>query len=388
MNPMNFQNSTFNLQFYQQPMPEAHKLSNYQPQAFLNATYVLSNEHQAIAPQSNNTLTNKHHRDCLDTLMTTNSSSCSEQIEETQQKDNNDETKKIFNFFAQNKYPKKEELEELAKSTNKSIKHLETWFKNRRRALALKGLFPNYQRKNKFSKEQVEILKEFFKNIKKPKKSHYEQIHQKLNQACSIKNIKNWFNHYKKKMKLGISEKKKKNKETLTTQQNTIKTSHELEIKKNEENNERNNESFMKINENPTFLNQMNFMPIQKMQTANQPSRNTLFLLPLQQNTSPYIFMPKPMNNPFIIQNYTINPLNNNYQPRQTPIILMNEPNKTNISFNNGLDATNFPNSQPNYGYVLVMNQPNVNVMNMPKQSFQVFAPQKEDFPLNQNRMS
>lgn len=388
MNPLNFQNSTFNLGFYQQSIPETHKLSNYQPQTFVNATYVLSNEHQRNVAQNNNNLTNKNHRDCLDTLMTTNSSSCSEQIEETQQKDSNDETKKIFNFFVQNKYPKKEELEELAKSTNKSVKHLETWFKNRRRALALKGLFPNYQRKNKFSKEQIGTLKEFFQNLKKPKKTHYEQIHQKLNQACSIKNIKNWFNHYKKKIKLGVSERKKRNKETLPTQQNIIKTSNELEKKRNENNDddENTNENLTKINNNSSFIHPMNFTPIQTMQT-NQAPANTLFLLPLSQNTCPYVFMQQPMNNSFIIQNYSVNPLNN-YQPRQTPMILMNDPNKTNNFINNGLEAANFSNSQANYGYVFVMNQ-QPNMMNIPKnQSFQVFASQRKDFPLTQNKMS
>lgn len=76
---------------------------------------------------------------------------------------------------------------------------MDAWFKNRRRALALKGELPDYKRKNKFSKVEARILREFFERMERPKKSQFLEIREKLNNGCTLQNIKNWWNHFKKK---------------------------------------------------------------------------------------------------------------------------------------------------------------------------------------------
>lgn len=55
------------------------------------------------------------------------------------------------NNLKKNKYPKKALMIELAQKINKTLSSVETWFKNRRRSLAKRGLMPHYMVKKKFN---------------------------------------------------------------------------------------------------------------------------------------------------------------------------------------------------------------------------------------------
>lgn len=115
----------------------------------------------------------------------------------------------LSKFFKENRYPSRKDLENLAANTKRPIRNLEAWFKNRRRALALKGELPGYKRKNKFSKEETKILLEYFAQMNRPKKSDFLEIREKLNNGCTLQNIKNWWNHFKKKRAREIERERK-----------------------------------------------------------------------------------------------------------------------------------------------------------------------------------
>lgn len=79
---------------------------------------------------------------------------------EIQSKDINEQTIILCKFFAKvfllifvmkkskkyvkNKYPTRKELSDLAEKTQKTVRSIETWFKNRRRSMANRGLMPDY----------------------------------------------------------------------------------------------------------------------------------------------------------------------------------------------------------------------------------------------------
>ena len=164
--------------------PHGHSILSHDSQTsqFYASNLMRSSEGPNGVPfEDQNSYQENPKKNSFDALLMTNSSLSFEYLDDIQTKDIDEETMKLCKFFKGNKYPTKEEMKELGQLTNRTVRHLETWFKNRRRALALKGLLPNYQRKNKFSKQEIEILKDFFNGVKKPKKYHFEQIHQKLN---------------------------------------------------------------------------------------------------------------------------------------------------------------------------------------------------------------
>jgi len=84
----------------------------------------------------------------------------SEEMLEIQSKDINEQTIILCKFFAKvfllifvmkkskkyvkNKYPTRKELSDLAEKTQKTVRSIETWFKNRRRSMANRGLMPDY----------------------------------------------------------------------------------------------------------------------------------------------------------------------------------------------------------------------------------------------------
>lgn len=278
---------------------------------------------------------------CLDAILATNSSSGSEQYDDIEAKDQSEDTKKLCKFFQKTKYPSKEELQMLSMIINKPIKHLETWFKNKRRALALKGQLPNYQHKNKFTKQEVDILKEFFKNVKKPKKLNFEEILQKLNQKCTIKNIKNWFNHYKKKIRLGIEDKKKKVKiESINDQSKQNSQTLENQANTTESN-------------NVTNFNNYSQIPLQNLQFQNynqqMNNNNAVFLVPVYQNCQPFSMLQN--YRPMFIQNSGLQQNTNGLGQMQCN-------DSSNSMMNNYILNQNMLQTQ-NPGYYLIMNQPN-----------------------------
>ena len=361
------------------------KTSSFYASHLLNSKYGRPDE-RALKNEDSIIVKPKAGKNCLDALLTTNSSLSSEQFDDIQAKDLNEETKKLCKFFKKNKYPNKEDLQELARLTNRTVKHLETWFKNRRRALAMKGLLPSYQRKNKFSKQEVETLMEFFENLKKPKKHHFEQIHQKMNNVCSIKNIKNWFNHYKKKIKMGVQERKKKVKVESNNSQKVINQCYNLSGTQDAIQTNPIMQNQANVQENSSFMNSISFSsnPMQNFQTPSfsqqQKTGNNRVILPVYPNYYPssYAYVQKPNNGPpIMLQNYNINPTQS-----CTSGLPPNNCSSSQMNYNLAAMPTAKNNIMPhqmaqNFGYFVILNQPNVqnlqnlqnyqNIQNVPK---------------------
>lgn len=360
-----------------QCMAQDRKTSQFYPSNFLSSqpgpiSGILSESQKAgrepqIKPKSIN-------KNCLDALMTTNSSlSSSDQFDDIQAKDLNEDTKKLCKFFKMNKYPTKEELRELSVLTNRSAKHLETWFKNRRRALAMKGMLPTYQRKNKFTKQEADLLKDFFSGLKKPKKSHFEQIHLKLNKECSIKNIKNWFNHYKKKMKMGVSERHKR----VKVDEASLNRSQEATQNTQDTTNNGNTSSIgtqlpRDVNygfnyvQNPSQTMSIQSFPIQKT------NPNQMVIVPLMPNVYPCTLVQKTPTGPMLLQNYCMSP--------QNQIIPINNGMGINFIGNKAQNSQIGQIAQmgqigqmgQNMGYFLIVNQPNQQITQIPQNNVMI----------------
>ena len=344
--------------------PHGHSILSHDSQTsqFYASNLMRSSEGPNGVPfEDQNSYQENPKKNSFDALLMTNSSLSFEYLDDIQTKDIDEETMKLCKFFKGNKYPTKEEMKELGQLTNRTVRHLETWFKNRRRALALKGLLPNYQRKNKFSKQEIEILKDFFNGVKKPKKYHFEQIHQKLNKECSIKNIKNWFNHYKKKVKLGLQERKKKpqtdfqsnynsNEITQNTQDNGNGNSSSIGTQQPLQKQDFSQDFNSNYNANNFVANPIQNFTLQAIPLQNpQKNNNNLLIVPLMQ---PYAVIQKTSNGPVIMQNYCLASQNNLFPNMGYNLVGQNN----NMNQMPMESYGRFP--QQNSGYFLIVNQP------------------------------
>jgi hypothetical protein len=100
--------------------------------------------------------------------------------------------------FAENTYPKNEEMLEFAKKLGVSFSKIENWYKHNRRSLAKRGCF-ELKTKKYFKKDEVQYLLKMFEQFPRPSKEQILEITKFLN--CNELQVKNWYSNKRKKQK-------------------------------------------------------------------------------------------------------------------------------------------------------------------------------------------
>jgi hypothetical protein len=116
----------------------------------------------------------------------------------TYRKFGKEELEFLKKHFAENTYPKNEEMIEFAKKLGVSFSKIENWYKHNRRSLAKKGCF-ELKTKKYFKRDEVQYLLKMFDAHPRPSKEQILEMAKSLN--CNELQVKNWYSNKRKKQK-------------------------------------------------------------------------------------------------------------------------------------------------------------------------------------------